>query len=401
MRFMNKMLIVVALMVALMALGCGQAAKEAKPAAGGHGKADVTEKVKAAGFPIMDLAAAKAIVGNGVWNAKRGTLVDARPARKYDGGHIPTAKLIPDTKMDKYLPAFQKLNLPKDALIATYCGGLKCAKSLIVAKKLRELGYTNVQVFLAGQPAWNKAGNYNEVTMAGAAKLMKKGATFIDARPERKFKKMTIAGSVVVPDTKFAKFVGNLPKDKKAPAVTFCGGFKCEKSHAVARHMKKMGYKKVFVYAGGAPEWKKAGKPMAPGGKASAAPKKKMAAAPSAGLPVEEPGILITDFFKSDLLDPAKRASHGVTLVDVRNADEIAAGAIPGSVKINSKEVSKGCDAFMAMLPKGKVVFHCASGGRAGETYFFLADDCKPADLGRFYFLDAGVNCDSQPCVIE
>lgn len=398
MRFMTRMLTVVALMVALLALGCGQAAK--KPAAGGHGKVDVTAKAKAAGFEIIDLAAAKKIVGHGVWNKKNGTLVDARPARKFDGAHIPTAKLIPDTKMDKYLPAFQKLNLPKDALIATYCGGLKCAKSLIVAEKLRSLGYTNVKIFLAGMPAWKKDGNYLEVTLKGAEKLFKKGATFIDARPERKFKKKTIAGSVVVPDTKFEKFKGNLPSDKAKPAVTFCGGFKCEKSHVVAHKMKEMGYKKVFVLAAGMPGWKKAGLPVAKGGKAAEAPKKKAAAA-SAGFPVEEPGILITDFFKSNLLDPAKRPAD-VTIVDVRNDDEVAGGKIPGSVHVSSKEVSKGCDAFLAKMPKtGNVVFHCASGGRAGEVYFFLADDCKPADLGRYYFLDAGVNCDTQPCQID
>lgn len=144
---------------------------------------------------------------------------------------------------------------------------------------------------------------------------------------------------------------------------------------------------------------KKAGYPMAKGGAAAAAPVKK-AAASSAGFPVEEPGIIKTDFFVATLLNPATRPAD-VTIVDVRNADEIAAGAIPGSLKVSSKEVAKGCDAFLAQMPKsGSVVFHCASGGRAGETYFFLADDCKPADIDRYYFLDAGVNCDTQPCKI-
>ncbi|PLX69463.1 MAG: sulfurtransferase [Denitrovibrio sp.] len=398
MRLMSKMLTVIVILTAFIVIGCGEAAK--KPAAAEHGKASVADKVKAAGFEIIDLAAAKAIVGNGVWNVKRGTLVDARPARKFDGAHIPTAKLIPDTKIADFMPAFQALKLPKDALIATYCGGIKCGKSLIVAKALRKAGYTNVKVFLAGQPAWNKAGNYNEVTLKGAKKLFdKKKATFIDARPERKFKKSTITGAVVVPDTKFEKFKGNLPADKMAVAVPFCGGFKCEKSHVVAEHMIKMGYKKVLVLAAGAPAWKKAGFPMAAGGAAAVAPVKK-AAASAAGFPVEEPGIIKTDFFISTLLNPATRPAD-TTIVDVRNADEIAAGAIPGSLKVSTKETAKGCDAFIAQLPKeGNVVFHCASGGRAGETYFFLADDCKPADIGRFYFLDAGVNCDAQPCKI-
>ncbi len=177
MRLMSRMLTVIVILTAFVVIGCGGAAK--KPAAEGHGGASVADKVKAAGFEIIDLAAAKAIVGNGVWNPKRGTLVDARPARKFDGAHIPTAQLLPDTKIPKYMPAFKKLGLPKDALIATYCGGLKCEKSLIVAEALRKEGYTNVKVFLAGQPAWNKAGNYNEVSLAGAKKLFDKKSCYI------------------------------------------------------------------------------------------------------------------------------------------------------------------------------------------------------------------------------
>jgi len=388
------MLTVVALMITLMVLGCGQAAKEPAKAA----PMSVADQAKAAGFEIVDLAEAKKIVGNGVWDKARGTLVDARPERKYDGAHIPTAKLIPDTKFDEFFPAFAK-EVGTEDYVVTFCGGLKCEKSLIVAEKLKEKGYKNVKIFLAGQPAWNKSGSYNEVSLAGAKKLHAKGATFIDARPERKFKKSTIPGSVVVPDTKFDKFKGNLPADKAAVAVPFCGGYKCEKSHIVAEKMLEMGYKNVLVYAGGAPEWKAAGNPMAPGGDAPVV-KKEAAASSDGGFEIEEQGILVTQFFIDKLLDPATRPAD-VTIVDVRNDNEVAAGIIPGSIHVSSKETAEGCDAFLAKMPKeGRVVFHCASGGRAGEAYFFLLDECKPADIDRYYFLDAGVNCDSQPCKI-
>lgn len=397
MRLMNRLLTVIALVLAMFVIGCGQAAKEAKPAAA----PSIADMAKEKGFELVKYDEVKMIVGNGVWDKARGTLVDARPERKYDGAHIPTAQLIPDTKFDEFFPAFEKLGLAKSDYIVTFCGGVKCEKSLIVAEKLREKGYTNVKMYLDGQPDWNKRGSYNEVSLAGAKKLFDSGkAVFIDARPERKFKKSTIAGAVVVPDTKIEEFKGNLPADKEAVAVPFCGGYKCEKSHIVADYMLENGYKKVLVFAGGAPEWKAAGYPMAPGGDAPA--KKAAAPAASAGaFPVEEPGIIMTDFFVENLLDPASRPAD-VTIVDVRNDNEIAAGKIPGSVSVNSKEVSKGCDEFISMLPKdGKVVFHCASGGRAGEVYFFLADDCQPSDLDRYYFLDAGVNCDSQPCQIN
>jgi len=386
---------VVALLVTFIALGCGQAAKAPMADAA---TASVADKAKAAGFDLVKIDEVKMIVGNGVWDKARGTLVDARPDRVYNAGHIPTAKLISDTKFDAMYPEFEALGLAKDAYIVTYCGGVKCGKSLIVAKALRAKGFTNIKMYLDGQPDWDKSGNYSEVSIEGAKKLYDKGVPFIDARPERVFKKGTIAGAVNVPDTKIEEFKGDLPADKAALAVTFCGGFKCEKSHIVADYMLKNGYTNVLVYAGGEPEWKAAGFPMAAGGEAVKMEKKAMA--PTAGFPVEEPGIIKTDFFIANLLDPATRPAD-VTIVDVRNDNEVAAGKIPGTVNVSSKEVANGCDAFLAKMPKtGKVVFHCASGGRAGETYFFLADDCKPADISRYYFLDASVNCDSQPCKI-
>lgn len=398
MRLMSKMLTVTALLIALVALGCGQAAKEVKPAAAPA--KSVADMAKAQGFELVKIDEVKKIVGNGVWDKARGTLIDARPARKYDGAHIPTAHNVPDTQFDKYYPAFEKLGLAKDAYIVTFCGGVKCEKSLKDAEMLRAKGYTNIKIYLDGQPDWNKNGTYSEVSVAGAKKIFDKGgATFIDARPARKFKQSTIKGSVSVPDTKIEQFKGNLPADKSALAITFCGGFKCEKSHIVADYMLKNGYKKVKVLAAGVPGWKAAGYPLAPGG---AKVEKKAAAsgAVEGGFPVEEQGIVKTSFFINKLLNPATRPAD-VTIVDVRNTNEVAAGKIPGSINVSSKDVSKGCDAFMSELPKsGKVVFHCASGGRAGEVYYFLLDDCKPADIGRFYFLDAHVNCDSQPCKI-
>jgi rhodanese-related sulfurtransferase len=394
---MSRLLTVVALLVALMVLGCGEAKKPAAEAP----KASVADMAKAAGVELVKIDEIKKIIGNGVWDKSRGTLVDARPERLYDAAHIPTSKLIPDTKFDEFFPAFAA-EVGVEDYVVTFCGGVKCEKSLIVAEKLKEKGYKNVKMYLDGQPDWDKNGTYSEVSLAGAKKLFdaKKGV-FIDARPERLYKKSTIAGSILVPDTAIEKFKGNLPADKTALLLPFCGGFKCEKSHIVAEYLLKEGYKNVLVFAAGEPAWTKAGYPVGPSGEVAVEKKESAAAAaPSAGFPVEEPGIIRTDFFVANILDPAKRPAD-VTIVDVRNDNEVAAGKIPGSVHVTSKETANGCASFLAKMPQsGNVVFHCASGGRAGEVYFFLADDCKPADIKRFYFLDASVNCDSQPCKI-
>lgn len=399
MRFMSRLLMVLSLIAALFVMGCGEAAKTAAPAAKVEAKSQ-TELAKEAGVKLIHFDDVKKIVGNGVWDKSRGTLIDARPAKVYDKAHIPTAVLLSDTEIPKYYPEFEKLGLAKDAYIVTYCGGLKCEKSLIVAKYLKSKGYTNVEMYLDGQPDW-EAKSYADISISTAkAAFDKNKAVFIDARPEKVFAKSTIPGSINIPDTKFEQFKANLPADKGAVYISYCGGYKCEKSHYVAEKMYEMGYLKVVTYSGGLPEWAQAGFPTAKGGEAVEAPK---AAAPAAagGLPIgDEPGIIKTEYFVSTLADAAKRPAD-VAIVDVRNANEVADGAFAGSINISSKETAKGCDAFLSQLPKtGFVVFHCASGGRAMETYDFVKE-CKAPNFERFYFLDAYVSCNAGKCTVK
>ena len=48
--------------------------------------------------------------------------------------------------------------LPKDSLIVTYCGGVKCPASKQAAEKLVSLGFTNVRAFEGGLEEWTAAG---------------------------------------------------------------------------------------------------------------------------------------------------------------------------------------------------------------------------------------------------
>jgi len=404
MRFMSRLFIVLSLIAALFVMGCGEAAKAPAAPAKAAEAASVADMAKAAKVELVKFDEVNKIVGNGVYDKTRGTLIDARPAKVFAASHIPTAFLLSDTAIAEYWPAFEKLGLAKDAYIVTYCGGVKCEKSLIVAKYLKEQGYTNVKMYLDGMPDWQTK-NYGEITIDTAKKFFDNGkAVFIDARPAKIFAKGSIPGSISIPDTEWATAKDNLPADKEALYIPYCGGFKCEKSHFVAEQMFKLGYKNVQVYAGGVPEWQAAGYPLAPAGKVAAPAEAPKAAAPAAtgGLPQgDEPGIISTAYFMSTVADPAKRPAD-VTIVDVRNANELTDGVFPGSINISSKETANGCPAFTAKLPKtGYVIFHCASGGRAMEVYDFLKDTCKLPDMSRFYFLDAYVNCSGGKCTAK
>jgi rhodanese-related sulfurtransferase len=49
--------------------------------------------------------------------------------------------------------------LSKEAEIVTYCGGPRCPQSTQAARRLAELGYTNVRAYTEGLEGWKAAGN--------------------------------------------------------------------------------------------------------------------------------------------------------------------------------------------------------------------------------------------------
>ena len=55
------------------------------------------------------------------------------------------------------------------------------------------------------------------------------------------------------------KLKGRFPVSQIEKVITFCGGYKCGKSHKVANKLVAKGYKDVSVFAGGLPQWKESG----------------------------------------------------------------------------------------------------------------------------------------------
>jgi rhodanese-related sulfurtransferase len=105
--------------------------------------------------------------------SKQVFVIDARPGRNYDEGHVPMAYNIFDAKFKLLYPEFEKLNIAKDAEI--FLGiGRPCPMSLNNIKQLKEKGYTNLKAFVKGPVYFEKS--YFEVTAKGARKAAGKGA---------------------------------------------------------------------------------------------------------------------------------------------------------------------------------------------------------------------------------
>ena len=104
------------------------------------------------GIPLAPLDVARAASAGG-----SPLLLDARSAVDYGNGRIPSAVSLP---YDSVEDAFEnvKVLLSREQPVITYCSGLECDDSFMLALFLREQGFTNVVLFAGGFEAWEKAG---------------------------------------------------------------------------------------------------------------------------------------------------------------------------------------------------------------------------------------------------
>ena len=113
------------------------------------------------------------------------------------------------------------------------------------------------------------------VTAEQVADLLKKGATLYDTRSAEEYAARHIQGAKLLPygeksrkevgfDENADKFdVAKLGADKNAPLIFACNGAECWKSYKASQQAAKAGYKQVYWFRGGFPEWNMAGMPTA------------------------------------------------------------------------------------------------------------------------------------------
>jgi rhodanese-related sulfurtransferase len=377
---MKLKLLVLAVSVAFVA-GCAQAPQQpaaTAPAGGGVGVGKYTPYTK-----IVDFAYVKPHATPPIDRAKNAIVIDSRPTKpRYDPGHLPGAINLVEPLFDK-----QKDKLPADKAkeIIFYCQGIECELSHSSAYKAEKLGYTNVKVYAAGIPDWEKQGQIASVSTDFINKILadKADIVLIDSRPERTVEKGGIPGAINIPDNKFD--AAKLPADKAKPLIFFCGGPACELSEKSAHKAKALGYKNVRVYVDGYPGWAAANKAKPATPAAAAAPA--VAAAPAAAggaFKVEtakDKEVISTPFFERTVKsDPSK-----LTIIDVRKAEACKAGTWPGATCIPLAEL----EGKLASLPKGKpIVFTCATGAQSSMAHDMFLEKKTP---GEAYILDAEV----------
>lgn len=157
---------------------------------------------------------------------------------------------------------------------------------------------------------------------------MAEDVMLIDSRPRRpKYEEGHIPMAVSIPDSQFEKLADQLPADKDALLIFYCGGLACPLSHKSARKAEALGYTNVKVFAEGLPGWLK-----------------------------------VKGHYESVSVEWLKKqldANTGLVVVDSRpRRTQYDKGHIPGAVSIPDSEFDK----LASALPAGKatpLVFYC------------------------------------------
>jgi len=172
----------------------------------------------------VDFTYAKSKLPDAIEGKKNVVFIDARPARNYDEGHIPTAINIYDAKFERLFPEFEKLGYPKDVEIIAGVGR-PCPMSLNDLKQFKAKGYTNLKAFVNG-PVWVDGAYYQEVTKKGAEKHIKNGAILLKTSEVDKF------------------LSSNTDKSK---SIVITGSKNPKENYAAAEKIFNAGYKLTFV----------------------------------------------------------------------------------------------------------------------------------------------------------
>jgi rhodanese-related sulfurtransferase len=94
-------------------------------------------------------------------DAGRVVVLEVLPPMHYEDAHLPGALNLPPDRVDELAP---KLVPDADAEIVVYCSNLACQNSPQAARRLVQLGYTQVYDYEGGKQDWIDAGLPTETT---------------------------------------------------------------------------------------------------------------------------------------------------------------------------------------------------------------------------------------------
>lgn len=211
----------------------------------------------------------------------------------------------------------------------------------------QKLGYTNVRVFLDGEPAWSKAGHpvYASNTFVREGNIV-----LLDLRADGSPVKGRIPRAVSVPYDELDDRLDDIPRN--APVIIYSD--KASEVMSAYEELHDEGFKNVSLVKGNYKGWAAAGEPTVKGPIFSNEIKwvRKLG----------KGEVSVADFRKA-----VTGELPNIYVIDARTKDEIAEyGVFKNTVNIPLDEIPKK----LSSIPKDKRIFiHCSTGARADLAY--------------------------------
>src|SRR2546425_1980236 len=313
-------------------------------------------------------------------------LIDGREAGEYNSSHIPGASLIARRQLELQAP--QAMPFKGTPIVVCDDDG---RRARLAAGTLERMGYRQVSVLDGGINRWVTDGfetewgmnvpskdfgekvevvhHVPEVECKDLAARIQKGEKFVilDSRTPEEFRRFCIPGGRSVPGGELALRITDIAKDldKDTTIIGNCAGR--TRSIIGARVLQRMGIPRVYGLKNGTAGWVLAGHQLETGADRVQLPEPSAAGvaaaeAYAARVAVED-GVRLLDVpALKGLMD--RRGAESIYLIDVRTAEEYAAGHIPGFRWFPGGQAVQRSD-DVAVVKNAPVVFVCDKKARA------------------------------------
>ena len=236
----------------------------------------------------------------------------------------------------------------------------------------KKLGYTNIRVYLDGEPAWAKSGL---PTFATYDFITNGNVVLVDIRARDKVVAGRIPRAVSIPYFKLEDRLDDIPRN--APVILYSDDL--EEVTTAINDMREDGFNFVSAVKGNFQGWVESGGKLEKG--------------PILSTEINWPRTLgkgevsVADF---------KKATEGqipnTMVIDARTKEEVAElGIFKNTVNIPLDEITKR----MGELPKDKQIFiHCSTGARADMAYQQLVKNGYNVKFLLLNIEDAECDCE-------
>ena len=313
-------------------------------------------------------------------------LIDVREAGEYNSSHIPGASLIARRQLEFQLP--QAVPFKGTPVVVCDDDG---RRARLAAATLERMGYRQVSVLDGGINRWVTDGletewgmnvpskdfgekvevvhHVPEIECKDLAARIQKGekVVILDSRTPEEFRRFCIPGGRSVPGGELALRITDIARDldRDTTIIVNCAGR--TRSIIGARVLQRMGIPKVYGLKNGTSGWVLAGHKLETGADRvelpEPSPEAVAAAEAYAARLAAEDGVRYLDIaaLKSVM---ARRDQATVYFIDVRTAEEYAAGHIPGFRWFpGGQAVQRSDDAVV--VKNCQIVFACDGKARA------------------------------------